>query len=360
MKTMKPLTFLLAALMLLLPGATRSWEPYDQVFAVVNSEPIVQSEIEARFGLVQKQKNIAPKTLAYEKSRVLDAFIEDALIRETADRESIVISDVRVVTHIERVMSQFFIQKLKKQQDTDVLVGKLSKRLTNQVQGKKNVKDDALDSSLQEFISFIETNQKMPFSEYFEEVRREMRKDQVMSISIGVTPPSNEEALKWYNQNRKQIGDEVWVKHILIKPRSSSFAEEKKANDTLTEIRNQITKGASFEEMARKHSEDAASAKNGGDLGWVMLAELDPYFAGNVNQMSRQGQISQVFKSGLGYHVAKFHGKRPVQFEKVKRMILYKLYAEGMAKQFDKWVMQRKKTSDIKIYMKEYVEPKST
>ncbi len=353
---------ILCAVLLLvcMPAVTYSWDHYDQVIAVVNSEPIVESEIETRFDLVQKMKKISPKMVVYEKSRVLDDFIEDALIRETAYSESIVISDVRVITHIEKVMTQYLVQKTGNQKEADALVAKLSKRLANRMEDKKNPKDEQLDKELDDFIAFLEKNQKMPFKEYFEEVRRQMRKDQVMSISIGITPPSDEDAMKWYNANKKMIGDEVWVKHILVKPKGSSFSDEKKANDTLSGIRNQIIKGKSFEEMAKKYSEDPGSSQNGGDLGWVMLAELDPYFAGFVNQMRRKGQVSQVFKSSYGYHVVKFLGRKPVEFEKVKRMILYKLYGENMAKQFDKWVMQRKKSSDIKIYMKNYIEEKNT
>ncbi len=358
MKKTKRTVALCMSILASVPVMADSWEVYDRVIAVVNSEPIIESQINTRFEFHQSQKKVSPKEINYEKSRVLDEFIEDAIIRETAYNEAIVISDVRVMSHIETVLSQYFMQKLANQKEVDLMVPKISKRLSNRLEEKQNPKDDDLDKKLDEFIAFIEKNQKMPFKEYFEEIRRQMRKDQVMSISIGVTPPSDDEAMKWYNENRKMLPDEVWVKHILIKPRGSSFTDEKKANDLLTSIRGQVLGGKSFEELARKYSEDPGSAANGGDVGWMMLNEFDPYFAGYVNQMRRPGEISQVFKSSFGYHIAKLVGRRPVQFDKVKRMILYKLYGENRDKQFDKWVMQKKKSSDIKIYMKEYLEKK--
>jgi parvulin-like peptidyl-prolyl isomerase len=72
--------------------------------------------------------------------------------------------------------------------------------------------------------------------------------------------------------------------------------------------------------------------------------------------MNKSGQISSVFKSGFGYHIVKFIDKRPVTFEKVERIIMYKLYTEKMEQQFSKWVEQRKKESFIKIYMNDYVK----
>ena len=83
---------------------------------------------------------------------------------------------------------------------------------------------------------------------------------------------------------------------------------------------------------------------------------MDPYFAGFVNTMRSAGQVSQVYKSNIGYHLVKFMGRRPLTFEKVERLIMYKLYNESMYQQFKKWVMKRKKESEIQIFMKNYVE----
>jgi parvulin-like peptidyl-prolyl isomerase len=87
-----------------------------------------------------------------------------------------------------------------------------------------------------------------------------------------------------------------------------------------------------------------------------MLAEMDQYFAGYVNNLRSPGEVSQVFKSGQGYHIVKFMARRPLTYEKVERLIMYKLYNESMYQQFKKWVLKRKKESEIQIFMKNYVE----
>ena len=87
-----------------------------------------------------------------------------------------------------------------------------------------------------------------------------------------------------------------------------------------------------------------------------MLAEMDPYFAGFVNNIRTTGQVSPVFKSSQGYHIVKLMGRRAITFDKVERLIMYKLYNESMYQQFKKWVLKRKKESEIQIFMKNYVE----
>ena len=347
---------------LVLPSALLSWEDYDKVIAVINDEPVVKSQIEERFELIKRQKKISPRKVTYEKSRLLDAFIEEALVKETANDESIVINDTRVITHIEKMMKQYLMQKIKDPGKAESLASKMAKALSNRMEEKKQPKNEKVDKALDDFIAFIEKNNKIPFDDYFQEVRRQMMREQVMSIAIGITPPTEEEAMTWYNANKKDLGFEFNVKHILIKSHGSSLKNERKANNMLSSIRKKIVNGKkSFEEMAKTFSQDTASAKNGGSLGWVWQAELDPFFANHIYlKMRRRGQISQVFKSNFGYHIVKYLGRRRVTYDKVKRMIMFKLYNEKMEEQFDNWVIQRKKMSDIKIYMKDYIKNKKS
>jgi len=177
-----------------------------------------------------------------------------------------------------------------------------------------------------------------------------------MSISIGANPPSTEDARKWYRQNKDKLGPEVHVKHILIIPKSSSIADEKEANNRIENIRNKVLAGESFEKLAAKYSQDPGSAANGGDLGWQMLAAMDPYFANAVYSMNKKGSISKVFKSGFGYHIVKYLGRRPLSFEAVEEIIKRKLQSDNMAVLYEKWMEQRRDESAITIYMEDYVE----
>ncbi|MBN1495177.1 MAG: peptidylprolyl isomerase [Spirochaetes bacterium] len=333
-----------------------SWEPYDGIIAVVNDISIIESEIDNKFNQLLKFKNIPRRKYSAEKSKILDKFIEDALVMEAASEEAIVVGDRRVINQIEEMMKQFFSAQIQDNKKLDKLVKKLSGRLEKKINDEPLLEDKELDARIDSFTKFMENRFHISFQEYFEEIRSQIMREQVMSIAIGVSPPSKEEAMDWYRKNKNRLGDEVWVKHILIRPEGSSFTAERDANQKLTELRNRINAGESFDKVARTYSQDSGSAARGGDLGWQMLAEMDPYFAGFVNNLRIAGQLSTPFKSSQGYHIVKLMGRRQITFEKVERLIMFKLYNENMSEQFKKWVNRRKKESEIQIFMKNYME----
>jgi putative peptidyl-prolyl cis-trans isomerase len=297
-----------------------SWEPYDKIIATVNDSPIIESDIIGRFMRLQKKKAVAKNKLAFEQSRLLDKFISDALILQEAQNQSIIVKDEKVDNHIKKLMDRMNL------------------------------------SSKDDFRLRIEKSEGLTLEEYREEVRKSMITEQVMSISIGVSPPSRKEAMDWYKLNRDKLGFEVNAKHILIRPKNNSLTEEKRVNDEMKKLMQKIKNGESFEALASAYSEDPGSAKKGGELGWVALAELDPYFANAAYQMSRPGQISDIVKSNFGYHIIKFLGKRPISFDTVEDKILNMIFQQKLAEQFNKWVVQKRKESDIKIYMSNYVK----
>jgi peptidyl-prolyl cis-trans isomerase SurA len=353
---MKQYTVALTACILFLGAAPLfSWETYDSVIAVVNDTSIIESEIDSKFNQLLKFKSIPRNRYTAEKSRILDKFIEDALVNEAADDEAIVVTDRRVLGHIEELMKQYFSTKIQDQKKLDKQVSKIMNRLERQLAEDTMIDDKELDAAIEGFVSFIESRFQISFKDYFEEIRAQIMREQVMSIAIGVTPPSKEEAMDFYKKNRGKFGDEVWVRHILIVPAGGSFTAERVANEKIAALREKIMAGESFEKLARANSQDPESAGKGGDLGWRMLVEMDPYLAGYINQMHAVGQVSQVFKSGMGYHIVKLMGRRAITYDKVERLIMYKLYNENMVGQFKKWVNKRKKESEIQIFMKNYV-----
>ncbi|MCP4130656.1 MAG: hypothetical protein GY754_06705 [bacterium] len=340
-----------------------SWESYDRVIAVVNSKPIVESEVMEKLYKINKGKAIPTRKMALKKSKILDSFIENSLVLETAQDKSIIITDEKVFNHLEKLMKQFYAARIKNEEELDELIPEISSRLKWQLKGdeiddwEEPSKNPQLDKKLKQFTNFLEKQQKTPIADLFENIRIQMRREQVMSIAIGVSPPSKKEAKKWYKKNKKKMGYEVRVKQILFRVGKKSLTEQSKIHKKLSQIRARALKGESFEKLARQFSQDRGSAKNGGDLGWKMLPELDGYMAGYIhNNMKKKGQISIIIKNkpGTAYFIVKYMGKRSVPYEKMERMIMYRLYTENMASQFKKWVARRKRMSEIIILMENY------
>ena len=102
---------------------------------------------------------------------------------------------------------------------------------------------------------------------------------------------------------------EIKARHILFKlaPDASEELLQEKLQQ-LTKLLDQIKGGASFEELAIKHSEDGTAAE-GGDLGWFKPGEMVPEFA-NAAFAMETGQVSEIVRSPFGLHLIKVEQRK--------------------------------------------------
>ncbi len=90
------------------------------------------------------------------------------------------------------------------------------------------------------------------------------------------------------------------VRHILIKVTEVVSSEQ--AHKRLLEIKQRIdNKSATFEDMARAHSNDA-SAGRGGDLGTIYPGDTVPEFERAMNAL-QPGQVSEPVQTQFGWHL---------------------------------------------------------
>jgi peptidyl-prolyl cis-trans isomerase D len=121
-----------------------------------------------------------------------------------------------------------------------------------------------------------------------------------------VVPPADVERAYQSNIEQYSTPEQVRASHILLKTEGKDDAAVKKQAEDLLK---QAKAGADFGELAKKYSEDEASAKNGGDLDYFtrgkMVAEFDA-----VAFALQPGQLSDVVKSQFGYHIIKVTDKK--------------------------------------------------
>jgi peptidyl-prolyl cis-trans isomerase D len=126
-----------------------------------------------------------------------------------------------------------------------------------------------------------------------------------LRAKINIPPADVERA---YNNSMEQYTtpEQVRASHILLKTEGKNDADVKaKAEDVLKQARS----GADFAELAKKYSEDEASAKNGGDLDYFGKGRMVPEFDQVVFGM-QPGQISDLVKTQYGYHIIKLVDKK--------------------------------------------------
>lgn len=115
-----------------------------------------------------------------------------------------------------------------------------------------------------------------------------------------------------YEKAKAKAGTaEYRVRHILVD-------SEKTAQDLIAQLKSKKKK-AKFEDLAKKHSKDS-SAGNGGDLGWVLPANLVPEFS-QVMVGLKQGQVTdKPVQTQFGWHVIRLDETRALDFPDYERL----------------------------------------
>jgi peptidyl-prolyl cis-trans isomerase D len=129
-----------------------------------------------------------------------------------------------------------------------------------------------------------------------------------------------------YQQNiqQYQLPNRVHVEHILFMTVGKTDAEvaeiKVKADDVLAQAKK---KGANFEDLATKYSEDPGSKAKKGDLGWIQQGQTVPEFEKAAFTLNK-GEVSDLVKTQYGFHILKVLDKENAHtktFEEVKDSI---------------------------------------
>lgn len=132
---------------------------------------------------------------------------------------------------------------------------------------------------------------------------------------------------------------ETKTRHILLKPNILRNPEQTRAR--LDEIRSRIVEGADFAELARENSEDPGSANQGGDLGWQGPESFVPEFQQALDVLE-PNEISPVFKSPFGFHIAQLIERRDMdRTEDLRRaQARQAIFRRKVAEEQDVWMRQ--------------------
>lgn len=95
----------------------------------------------------------------------------------------------------------------------------------------------------------------------------------------------------------------------IVRVAKVSDAQKEEAKRKLTELREQILKGANFNQLAIKNSEDPSAQYNGGEMGYVGRGAMVPQFEAMAFKL-KIGEISQPFESSFGFHILQLIDRR--------------------------------------------------
>ena len=173
-------------------------------------------------------------------------------------------------------------------------------------------------------------------SEVVEQVnnlRRELMIRALVQSEIGTkVKVEDKEVQDYFNAHPEEFsGDQVHLKHILVPN-----------EDQAKEIQARLVKNESFDEIAKKNSQDAASAPKGGDLGILSREQMLPDFARAAFAL-KVNEVSAPVKTPFGFHLIKLVERKkgqPLAFEQVKGQLQRRLTEEKQSQRFQAWIKE--------------------
>ena len=139
--------------------------------------------------------------------------------------------------------------------------------------------------------------------------------------------------------NERVMVQQVRSRHILI--RTNAVRSDEEVEQELNALRRRIINGEDFAELARVHSEDPASAVEGGDLGWQAPSIFAPAFR-EIAENIAVNEVSEAFKSRFGWHIMQVMERRE-----------HDNSAQAMRNEAREFLRQRKMEEETEIWLRQ-------
>ncbi|WP_269531757.1 peptidylprolyl isomerase [Chitinimonas sp. BJYL2] len=149
----------------------------------------------------------------------------------------------------------------------------------------------------------------------------------------------------------KEIVKQTRARHVLIKV--NELTSDADAKVRVQELRNRIVGGASFEEIAKLHSEDG-SAQKGGDLDWINPGDTVPEFEQAMNQL-KASEISEPVRSPFGWHLIQVVERREQDVTKDRQRLRVRseLRDRKADEHYEEWVRQQRDQAFVELRLDE-------
>lgn len=180
-----------------------------------------------------------------------------------------------------------------------------------------------------------------------EVVELQMRVERkINNLGNALSKPRQADIEQYYQQNQEQLksAEQVKVAHIVkyVDWRTDDAA----ALEAITKAQEELDGGAAFEVVVDKYTD---CSDKGGDLGYVTKGQLVEEFEDVVFNLG-VGQISDIFRTRFGFHVAKVYDRKPgavPSLKEVKQQILDELTQQMRQDAIDKFLDELKSKAQI-------------
>jgi parvulin-like peptidyl-prolyl isomerase len=239
------------------------------------------------------------------RDQIVSYLVQRAQFAEEAEKRDIEVSDQQVDKRLDQLVQQFFDGNKKRYE----------KQLKDNGVTEDQVRSDIRAQLIQE----------------------ELFKDVTKDVKV-----SDAEARKYYSENKEQYQTPAQrdIRHILVKKNQQALANQLAA---------QLRSGASFPKLARQHSQDPGSKKQGGRLEISKGQTVAPF--DKVAFSIARNKISDPVKTQFGWHVIEaLSAVKPAKttpFKQVKEAIRQQLLQTKKNEKSSSYVEDLKKSDDV-------------
>lgn len=258
----------------------------DQVVAVIGNSAILESDI------IEQRRMLEAQGVDLGRNPdcvLLDDIMFQKLLYNQAVIDSIEVSESMVEQEIERRM-RFFIQQIGSRERLEEYYGK------------------SIEELREEFRDPIREQQ----------ISRRMEAE--ITRNVNVTPS---EVRAFFNNLDEDeipmVESELALAKILIEPIIEDH-EIQAIKNRLEGFRQRILDGESFNTLAILYSDDAGSARRGGELGFYGRGDLHPEFEAVAFSLA-PGEISEIVETISGFHIIQLIARRGEQIN-VRHLLL--------------------------------------
>ncbi|MCD6117062.1 peptidylprolyl isomerase [bacterium] len=281
---MKKLLPILIILLLIPVIGVYSQQVIDGIVAIVGEEIILKTELIQASQAYALQNNINPQTQTDTfnkiKHDILQNLINEKVLLAKAKEDTITVESQQVDAALQDRINQI-VKQLGSKEKVEKYFGKSITQIKN---------------------------------DYREDIKKQLIAQKVQQKKLAGATISRREVERFYETMKDslpQMQNMVKISHILMDVRSHGAARDA-AVKKLTDIRNKILKGASFEDLASLYSEDPATARKGGDLGYIERGTLYQSFEDAAFSL-KPGEISNIVTTPIGLHLIKLEDKKDNQ-----------------------------------------------
>lgn len=287
---------------------TNDYQIIDGVIAVVGRNMIKESELETSF--LQAKSQVGIMENAFDtRCNIFESMLINKLMLHQAEIDSIEVTDEEITRELDSRIKQMI-----------------------RAYGSQEVMEKMMKKSVSEI--------KTIYRDLIRENIMIAQIDQKLTGTINITPQEVVDFYQSIPQDSLPVIEQEYRFAQIVKLPKISDEEKEAVKSRLNDYRERILKGSKFSTLATLYSDDPASAKQGGELGFFSRGDMVAEFE-NAAFSLQEGEISPIIETQYGFHIIQLIERRGNQVN-CRHILLQPKISEVQMEQ------ARKELSEIK------------